>query len=179
MISEKDMMHGVDYLVGDAVSGWLMGEKWEGCRAYWDGSSMWSRGGKVIAIPYSMQRLLPAGVPLDGEIHAGRGRFEIARQAVQYNKWVPGIEFSVFDAPECGGTFEDRYAYFSELLPYEGVVNFIQHDQCEGIEDALTFMEDIQVYYGGEGVVLRNPANLYRAGRTDQVLKLVKAPCEC
>jgi DNA ligase-1 len=175
MITEKNMMHGLDYL-GEDVAGWLISEKLDGCRAYWDGLIMWTRGGKVIAIPDAMRAALPVGVHLDGEIHAGRDGFERARRAVQYGQWVDGIEFSAFDAPQIPGTFVDRYTWLEENMPFEGVVNYIQHDVCTGIDDALSFMEDIQESYGGEGVVLRNPANLYRPGRTDQILKLKRHP---
>lgn len=174
MISEKNMMHGVDYL-GEDVKGWLMSEKLEGCRAYWDGSVMWSRGGKVIAIPETMRAALPAGIILDGEIHAGRGGFETARQAVQYNRWRPGIYFSAFDAPGVPGRFEDRYSYIANLLPYEGVVNFVQHIECQGIDSALLFMSTIQDD-SGEGVVLRDPDNFYHPGCTNQILKLKEKP---
>jgi len=171
MITEKNMMHGLDYL-GEDVSGWLMSEKLDGCRAYWDGETMWTRGGRVIHIPEVMRFALPEGIALDGEIFAGRGKFEVARAAVQYNRWVNGIEFCVFDAPNCSGCFEDRYAYIEGLLPCDGVVNCIQHDECEGIDDALRFMRDIQGCYLGEGVVLRDPLGTYKAGRTDRILKL-------
>ena len=177
MISEKNMMHGLDYL-GEDVAGWLMSEKHDGCRAYWDGHIMWSRGGKVINIPAEMRAALPA-FALDGEIHAGREGFEYARQAVQYNKWLPVIEFSAFDAPDVPGCFAVRYSFLENSLPYEGVVNFIQHDVCEGIDDALSFMRDIQKCYGGEGVVLRDPDNMYRPGRSEQILKLKEAPESC
>lgn len=177
MISEKNMMHGIDYLNED-VAGWLMSEKLDGCRAYWDGSVMWSRGGKVVAIPQAMRAALPDGVVLDGEIHAGRGGFEIARQAVQYNRWVDGIEFSAFDAPGAA-PFSIRYSDLAELLPYKGVVNYVPHAICAGYDDALSFMQKVQDCYGGEGVVLRHPDNVYRPGRTDQILKLKEGVSEC
>ena len=33
------------------ISGWLMSEKLDGVRAYWDGEKLISRGGKVFAAP--------------------------------------------------------------------------------------------------------------------------------
>jgi DNA ligase 1 len=175
MINEKQMMHGVDYLDED-VSGWLMSEKLDGCRAYWDGSMMWSRGGKVIAIPNDMRAVLPSGIALDGEIHAGRTGFEIARRAVQYGTWHNQIEFSAFDAPAVPGNFSVRYSFLENTLPFEGIVNFIKHEACTDIDDALSLMAEIQDCYEGEGVVLRDPENLYRKGRTAQILKLKSVP---
>lgn len=174
MITEKQMMHGVDY-EGDDVTGWLMSEKLDGCRAYWDGATMWSRGGMVINIPAAMRDVLPAGVSLDGEIHAGRDGYEITRRAVQYNQWTGMEKFSVFDAPQYPGAFQDRYSFLSELLPFEGVVNYINHEYCFDIDAAADFMREIQAA-GGEGVMLRHPDNEYRRGRTEQILKLKRWP---
>jgi DNA ligase-1 len=174
MIDETKMMHGNDY-AGEDVTGWLMSEKLNGCRGYWDGATMWSRGGNIINIPSAVRDALPTGCHLDGEIHAGCGGFEKARRAVQYNQWVDGVEFSVFDAPQCGGLFEFRYDCLVELLPECGAVNFVRHIECEGTSDALLFMGDVQVL-GGEGVVLRDPFNIYKAGRTGKILKLKENP---
>lgn len=178
MITEKQMMHGIDYL-GENVSGWLMSEKLDGCRAYWDGSTMWSRGGNVIQLPLDMVAALPFGVALDGEIHAGRHGFEVARCFVQYGRNHDHIQFSAFDAPAVPGDFAARYAFLENNLPFEGIVNFIQHETCADIYDAVAFMEEVQGCYEGEGVVVRDPANLYQKGRTDQILKLKKVPFTC
>jgi DNA ligase-1 len=170
MITEKNMMHGVDYL-DDDVSGWLMSEKIHGCRAFWDGSTKWSRGGKMIAIPDVMRKSLPDGIPLDGEINAGRDGFEIVRRFVQYGSWNKHIKFSAFDAPSFAGCFDARYIYLTELLSKDGIVNYIPHQECREINDAYLFMADVQLH-GGEGIVLRYRDNRYSPGRTDQVLKL-------
>jgi len=178
MISEKNMMHGVDYLDED-VSGWWMSEKLDGCRAYWDGECMWSRGGKVIAIPDVMRAALPVGVALDGEIHAGRGGFEVARKAVQYNHWAPECKFSAFDVPSLKDhPFYIRYEALARELQSDGVVTYIQHIPCADVNRAVGFMELIQLE-GGEGVVLRDPSALYTAGRVVSVLKLKEEPELC
>lgn len=174
MITELDMLHGFDYRDED-VLGWLMSEKLNGCRAYWDGSTMWTRSGNVIVIPDAMRSALPA-VALDGEMFAGRENFQVARVFVQYGRWDDRIEFCVFDAPAVPGDYAARYAFIEGLLPYEGVVNYIQHDVCEGIEDALLFMRNIQEDYGGEGVMLRDPAGQYKPGYHREVLKLKEEP---
>lgn len=178
MISEKNMMHGVDYLNED-VARWLMSEKLDGCRAYWDGSAMWSRGGKLINIPDVMRDALPADVHLDGELFAGRDGFEIARRFVQYGQWNDRIQFCVFDAPKIPGRFSDRYQYLEGLLPAAGVVNYIQHMLCHDIHDAINYLNEIQECLAGEGVMLRDPLALYVTGRVDTVLKLKGRPESC
>jgi DNA ligase-1 len=171
-ITEKDMQHGEDYQ-GQDVTGWMISEKHDGCRAYWDGYQMWTRGGKIVQIPAAMKAALPSGIAIDGEIHAGRGGFEIARQAVQYNKWVFGVVFSGFDLPGQPDTFERRYKILSYLIPSNGIVNYIEHTPCTGIASALETIQTIQAG-AGEGAVVRNPVSLYRKGRTEDILKLVK-----
>jgi len=173
MINERNMMHGLDYL-GEDVSGWLMSEKLDGCRAFWDGSQMWTRGGNVVALPDVMVAALPVGVAMDGELFAGRDGFEVARQFVQYGRWDDRVEFRVFDAPDCPGCFGVRYSWLENNRPFEGIVSYIHHDECDGADDAFEFLEAVQECYGGEGVMLRDPANLYRPGRSEQILKLLK-----
>lgn len=170
MISEREMMHGQDYNRED-VSGWLMSEKLNGCRAYWDGSQMWSRGGNVIAIPERWRADLPA-YALDGEIYAGTGNFEVARQAVQYGRWTPECRFHVFDVPDFPGTYAERYRHLRSLFRVlTSPVCLISHVPIKNISEAVLYMHLVQKH-GGEGVVLRDPANLYRPGRSAEILKL-------
>lgn len=44
-----------------------MSEKFDGVRAYWDGQKMYSKQGKILAIPQFFADYLPR-VPLDGEL---------------------------------------------------------------------------------------------------------------
>jgi DNA ligase-1 len=170
MISEKDMMHGMDYNRQD-VSGWLMSEKLDGCRAYWDGCQMWSRGGHIISLPTSIAMALPT-YALDGEIYAGPGNFEAARQAVQYGRWTPECRFHAFDAPTSAGNYRQRYEFLRANLPTaNSPVIFVPHVPISQIAEARLFLLMVQKQ-GGEGVMLRDPANLYQPGRSNQLLKL-------
>jgi DNA ligase 1 len=173
MITEKDMMHGHDYS-GQDVTDWLMSEKLNGCRAYWDGETMWSRGGNVINIPSAMRAALPS-TSLDGEIYAGRDGFEAARKAVQYGRFTTAVKFVAFDLPESSGAFYQRYEALSILLPEDEIVSYAEHIDCAGIAAAVDFMSIVQAG-AGEGVVLRNPYALYTPGVGWEVLKLKEAP---
>ena len=73
-MDETQMMHGRDWS-GQDLAGWWLSEKLHGCRAYWDGSLMWSRGGCVVAVPKHWKTSLPQ-IALDGEIWAGYGQFK-------------------------------------------------------------------------------------------------------
>ena len=65
-MNESQMTLGTDYTPDVNPVGWLVSEKLNGCRAYWDGSQFWTRGGNVIAAPDWFIDGLPA-VHLDGE----------------------------------------------------------------------------------------------------------------
>src|SRR3990172_6679701 len=142
MKTEKDMMHGYDY-AGQDVFGWMASEKLNGCRAFWDGRAMWTRSGKIIRIPDVMRRTLPPEA-LDGEIHAGRGGFEIARLAVQYAKFTEACQFSAFDVPDHHGPFLYLYIYLKKLLPASGPVNYLKHLPGCTIDEAVEMMMRIQ-----------------------------------
>ncbi|MGD0585565.1 MAG: hypothetical protein ABSA86_07285 [Oryzomonas sp.] len=176
MIDEIKMMHGRDY-AGQCVNNWLMSEKLNGCRAYWDGQTMWSRGGKEIRIPDAMRAALP-DIPLDGEMYAGRDGYEIARQAVQYGRFTDAVRFVAFDLPGLAShPFYHRYGELAKLLSSAGVVSFARHHCCD-INSAVKWMNLIHSF-GGEGVVLRDPDEGYIPGypsRTLGVLKLKEAP---
>jgi ATP-dependent DNA ligase len=57
------------------LSRYWVSEKYDGVRACWDGSQLLSRAGNVIHAPAWFTARLPT-TPLDGELWAGRGRFE-------------------------------------------------------------------------------------------------------
>lgn len=64
-MDETGMMHGQDWR-GEDLAGWYAAEKLDGCRAYWDGTTLWSRGGLAIKAPAEVLVGLPPGFALDG-----------------------------------------------------------------------------------------------------------------
>ena len=166
MINEKSMTLATDYHPAIDSAGWLVSEKMEDVRAYWDGVQFWTRGGNVIAAPAWFTRGLPAK-PLDGGIWAGRGRFEEARQAVQLGRWTRRCRFVAFDAPETHGTWQRRLVVAAQL--WRDVVSF---EVCKGHDWLMDRLREVQTG-GGEGLVIRHPAiHCYEKGRTQNVLKV-------
>ena len=55
--------------------GWLMSEKLDGVRAYWDGKKLLSRSGKEFATPTWFTKDFPP-FAIDGELWSKRGDFE-------------------------------------------------------------------------------------------------------
>lgn len=156
-------------------TGWLMSEKLDGVRAYWDGERFWSRLGNAYLAPAWFREGLPA-FPLDGELFAGRGEFQravsIARRADGGEAWR-ALEYVVFDAPEIEGGFEARLQAVTEHFaarphPYARV---LEHRPCEGREDLEAELRRIEGLKG-EGVMIRRPGSTYVAGRSETLLKV-------
>lgn len=88
-------------------------EKLDGCRGYWDGERMRARSGRVIPIPDHWRAKLPA-MHLDGEIFAGRGKWDI--EAVVRNRWDSCVCYMVFDAPQVDAPWPKRLAAAKKKL---------------------------------------------------------------
>jgi DNA ligase-1 len=165
-MNESQFTLGSDYQGGADPTGWLVSEKLNGCRAYYDGEQFWTRGGNVIAAPGWFTAGLP-GVPLDGEIWAGRGRFEEARCAVQYGHWTRRCRFVAFDAPDVPGRWQERIAEAGRL--WRDTVTF---EVCQGRRWLMQRLLDVQ-RGGGEGLMIRSPVTIgYETGRTVNTLKV-------
>lgn len=174
-MNESNMTLLTDFRSGvDDPSGWLMTEKFRGCRALWDGSKLWSRAGNPVPAPAWFTRQLPSGCPLDGELWAGRCEVETkARLAVQYGgeHWTPDIRFVVFDAPECDGPWAARISG-TRKLPRTEVWNPVASEVCGDVRHLTLSLRRV-VDGGGEGIVLRHPtAKGYDLGRSRNALRV-------
>jgi DNA ligase-1 len=155
-------------------TGWWMSEKLDGIRAYWDGEGFVSRLGNRFAAPAWFVEHLPANT-LDGELFAGRKLFQkttsIVRSGAGGDAWRE-LRYVVFDAPNHGGTFEERAAFCKELLsgelPYAA---WQDHVACEGFEHLRRELARVEGL-GGEGLMLRQPRSPYVAGRSSTLLKV-------
>jgi DNA ligase-1 len=165
-MNEDTMQHGVHWN-GEDVSGWAVTQKFDGCRAFWDGSVMWTRGGKAIPLPQSWIDALPAGKPLDGEVYFGVDGQRKCASAVRFGKFLDGMTFQVFDVPKAHGDYRTRMA----TVVGNDIVQPVQIGTAASNEDALAQMTAIHAA-GGEGLMLRHPAHTYHAGRTSHMLKM-------
>jgi len=167
-ITEKDMT--LLCVIGSSSfdpSGWFVSEKYDGCRAYWDGSRFWTRNGNIVDAPEWFTKDLP-NQHLDGEIWAGRGCFTEARLAVQYGKFTKNIRFMVFDAPRADGNWAERMRCVGRYEFAEPVDFHV----CAGTKELFAEMEFVQ-QAGGEGLVVRSPLSTrYETGRSINSLKV-------
>ena len=168
------MLAGV-YRRGMPLEDYWVSEKYDGVRGYWDGRQLWTRGGERVAAPAWFTAPLPA-TPLDGELWAGRGRFEAAlstvrSQAPDSRAWHD-IRFMVFDLPAQPGDFTARLAALRRLLPIPEAPWVVAVPQARATTHAeLQALLDKTVALGGEGLVLHRGASPYRAERNADLLK--------
>lgn len=155
---------------GQNPKGWLMSEKLDGVRAVWDGSELRTRNGNLIPAPQWFLAALPA-TALDGELHAGRGRFQRVMSIIRGDgQGWDEITFRVFDAPLAAGGFEERLAVAAGAVDGCRVAAVVPHVVCASKRDFLRFA-DSMVADGAEGVMLRKAGSTYCFGRSGDMLK--------
>jgi len=163
------------YRRGMPLDGYWVSEKFDGVRGYWDGKQFWTRGGERVVAPAWFSAPLPA-MPLDGELWAGRGRFNLAVSIVRSQTpndaaWRE-MRFMVFDLPAQPGDFDARLAALKKLLPITQapwVVPVAQ--QRAGTHAELQALLDKTIKLGGEGLMLHRGRSMYRGERNADLLK--------
>jgi DNA ligase-1 len=157
------------------VSGWLMSEKLDGVRGYWDGKQLLSKNGNAFSPPAEFIRDLPP-FPLEGELWGGRGSFEqtvsIVKKLQSHNGWLQ-LKFAIFDVPKMDSGFTQRIAEADKW--------FTQHPSSYAfvilqakVRDPVQLQQELQRIeeLGGEGLIVRKPDAHYTAGRSAQILKV-------
>lgn len=159
----------------DAAQYWVS-EKLDGVRTYWDGAALYSRQGNRFQVPDWFVKEFPQ-TPLDGELWMGRGAFEtlsgIVRRKKPNDKDWRNIRFMVFDLPANSADFDGRLRRLKKILgavksPQIGLVEQFRVADSDELKAALRRV----VSQGGEGLMLRKADSRYRAGRSDDLLKL-------
>ncbi len=157
------------------LSGWWMSEKLDGVRAYWDGKQFLSRQGNVYHAPDWFVAGL-GKTPLDGELWIDRKKFQrtvsIVRRQDKSDLWKE-VRYLVFDAPAVAGGFEARMEFLKRMFADRSCkfAGLHPHQLCRDIaslRQELTRVESL----GGEGLMLRQPASTYQAGRSSTLLKV-------
>ena len=164
-------------LRGEVVlADYLVSEKYDGVRGYWDGRQLLTRGGTVIQAPAWFTENWPEQ-PLDGELWAGRGKFSQAvstvRQQTPEDAAWREMRFMVFDLPGHPGIFAERNAALTQIIAQLNQPWVIAVEQTTvASRAALQSRLNAVVRAGGEGLMLHRAASLYRAERNDDLLKL-------
>lgn len=158
------------------VALYLVSEKYDGVRAYWDGLVLRTRNGNPIKAPHWFVENFPVRA-LDGELWIGRGQFErlsgtVRRQTPDDAEWRQ-VRYLVFELPKASGTFRARVQALRNVLGEAGVPWLQAVEQFEiGNRKALAQKLAEVVKAGGEGLMLHRADALYTTGRSDVLLKM-------
>lgn len=161
------------------VGRYLVSEKLDGVRAYWDGERLLSRGGQVIAAPDWFLAALPP-TPLDGELWLGRGSFErlsgIVRRARPVEAEWREVRYMVFELPGAPGGFSERAERLRQLVRTVNVPWLREITQFS-VVDRQSLQQRLAevVAGGGEGLMLHRADAPYTTGRNPALLKLKPA----
>lgn len=157
-------------------TGFLVSEKLDGVRALWDGRVLRFRSGRAIAAPHWFTEALPAQ-RLDGELWAGRGRFEslsgtVRRAQPQGAAWRE-VRYALFDLPALPASFAGRAAALRQLAR-QADLPFLTAVEQRVLPDpaALQRQLDEVVRAGGEGLMLHRADARHTPGRSEALLKL-------
>lgn len=170
-----EIMLPLVYEKGIEVSNWLMSEKLDGVRGYWDGRRLLSKNGTPFHAPGAFTKNFP-DFAIEGEIWGGRQTFEktmgIVKKQAPHDGWLE-LKFAIFDVPTAAGRFEERLHkaadWFARHPSDHAFV--IEHRPVEDpahLSDALKRIEAL----GGEGIILRRRGSVYIAGRSRNILKV-------
>lgn len=158
------------------LADFLVSEKYDGVRGYWDGERLLTRGGETIHAPDWFTAGWPK-TPLDGELWAGRGRFAEAVSTVRQQQaddeaWRR-MRFMVFDLPAHPGDFAERDAALGRVVTTirQSWVSHVAQFRVGDLTELHARLKRL-VQQGGEGLVLHRRTALHRVGRSDDLLKL-------
>ena len=181
MAKRHFMMLAHPYRPGkDHIAGWLMSEKLDGQRCFWDGgitrgmplnevpwantekdgryvvqptaTGLWTRYGKSIQAPDWFLDQLPP-LLLDGELYGGRGQFQWTRSVV--SRLEPDdrwarIKFMIFGMPGFDDVFADG------LINVPNYCKAISYDACKHLRQKVWRVCESKAGFDVERIYLRS-----------------------
>ena len=176
------LMLAKNWPAGEDPLGYLVSEKLDGVRAFWDGHTLRFRSGRRIAAPEWFTDALPA-TPLDGELWLGRQSFDrlsgIVRRSTPVDAEWRELQYMIFDLPGEPGLFGERAARVVSLVEALNLPWLQAVAQRQGSDrDALQAQLQQLVSEGAEGLVLHRTDAVWAPGRSDELRKLKPLPDE-
>lgn len=179
-LPEHSVMHGMeisdDLPVPAQLDQWLVSEKYDGIRAYWNGHQLLTRNGYPINIPESVTADWP-DEHLEGELWIGYRQFDVLSALIRSHKTTAqdwqAVRFLLFDLPHWPGTFAERQARLAQLPALASATNLSVITQQQGLNHAELDRLFTQVTTrGGEGLMLHRSEALYQLQRSSDLRKL-------
>ena len=159
------------------INNWLMSEKLDGIRGYWNGKELLSKNGNKIYAPDWFINNLP-DFELDGELWTKRDDFENIQNIVLDTKpstdWEQ-ITYNIFEVPNAKGNFQERLKKVELWLEKNpsSFIKIIPQIRCEDEEHLEKYLSKL-LDKKAEGIMLKNPHKEYFYGRSDDILKVKK-----
>jgi DNA ligase-1 len=158
------------------LSHYLVSEKLDGVRAYWDGKNLKFRSGRIIHAPAWFTAALPSH-ELDGELWMGRHQFDVLSAAVRRQEPIDAewknIRYMLYELPNGEGDFTARIATLQASVKRANVPWLQVLEQVQVKDDAALKIRLAQVVsQGGEGLMLHRSDAAWQSGRSDVLLKL-------
>ncbi len=170
-----DIMLPQVYTQNIDVSGWLVSEKLDGIRGYWDGKRLLSKNGNPLHPPAVFCQNFPP-FALEGELWGGRGNFEktagVVKQQQPHDGWLE-LKFAIFDVPQKTGGFAQRLEKAKDwFAEHPSLFAFVI--QQKTLQDTRQLQAELQQVekLGGEGLIVRKSDTIYDRGRSDEILKV-------
>jgi len=154
------------------ITVWVMSEKLDGIRGYWDGKHLLTRHGNIIHAPKWFTKNYPP-FAIDGELWSKRKDFEFISSTVRdknpNDKAWRKIKHYIFDVPDAKGKLFER---LEKVKPYESnIIKIIPQYKVESKQELQKFLKTVE-QKGGEGVVVRDPSTPYFHKRSSKILKV-------
>lgn len=166
------------YQGNENIKGWVMSEKLDGIRGYWNGKELLTRKGKKIYAPIWFTRNLPK-FELDGELWTKRNDFENIQSIIMDKKpsknWKD-ITYNIFEVPNSKGDFFKRLKKAKEWFkknPSE-YINIIDQIEIKDKEHLNIYLNEL-ISQKAEGLIIKDPNQNYHTGRSPHILKVKKA----
>jgi DNA ligase-1 len=177
------LMHGRECSDSHDPTGWYFSEKFDGVRAYWDGTTMYSKYGLPLPIPKEWTIGFPM-IPLDGELWMGyEGFHELMRALnkrrvkdqsllIQNDPVWNDVTYQVFDSTT-SGPIPERHAFLTNAINKCKSKNLkaAELTKCESKEHLQICLDEV-AKRKGEGLMLYHPTESHVSGRTDCLLKV-------
>lgn len=172
-VQPPQLMLAADYQQDLALQHYWVCEKYDGVRAYWDGTQLLSRRGHIIELPKAWLSQLPK-VAVDGELWLGRGQFShLVGLINQHNPSLPlwqEVRFIAFDLPHYLGSYQQRYRHLQTLSAANTFMQVPVYRAYPGRPKLEQQLQQISAE-GGEGLMLRDPESLYLPSRSNALIK--------
>jgi DNA ligase-1 len=177
VLAKPDLFLLKTYKDNQNVVGWAMSEKLDGIRGFWNGKQLISKTGKLIHTPNWFTKNYPP-FAIDGELWTKRNDFanisSIVSSKNSNQRWK-NITHQIFEVPNQSGGLFERLAILQTFLDVNSntPIKIIKQSIITNKNQLPNFLDAV-VKHKGEGVVVRNPDNVYQTGRLSSALKVKK-----